>query len=51
MERKILSFEKHTVYIQEIMANFQGWNAYAKWANTIKLRRKIAKKYIKPKNK
>ena len=35
------------------METFEGWQAYAKWANTLKLRRKIAKEIyqIKIKNK
>jgi len=27
---------------EKILESFQGWNAYAKWANSVKLKQKIA---------
>ncbi len=28
---------------EKILESFQGWQAYAKWANTFKLRKKVDK--------
>ena len=47
MERNINSFKKQKISSLKMCAIFQGWNAYAKWANTIKLRRKFAKEIYK----
>ncbi len=44
MEKKILLFSKRGETYRSIMESFQGWQAYAKWADTLKLRRKIARK-------
>ena len=33
---------------EKLLESFQGWNAYAKWANSFKLRRKIVKKIYAP---
>ncbi len=43
MERKVNLFFKDEMSYKQIMESFQGWQAYAKWANTIKLRRRLAK--------
>lgn len=43
MERKIKFFSEKEINYTKIMGSFQGWQAYAKWGNTVKLRRKIAK--------
>ncbi len=32
---------------EKILESFQGWNAYAKWADTLELRRKIASEIYK----
>ena len=49
MERKIKLFSEMEMNYEQIMESFQGWQAYAKWANTVKLRRKIAMKIYKAK--
>src|SRR3989344_4911766 len=36
-------FSKGEKSCREMMESFQGWQAYAKWANSLKLRRKMAK--------
>jgi len=43
MMRKIKLFSEGEITYQILMESFQGWQAYAKWANTLKLRRKIAR--------
>jgi len=30
--------------MEKVLERFQGWQAYAKWGNTFKLREKIVKK-------
>ena len=47
MKHKIDMFSKNELSEKQIMESFQGWQAYAKWANTIRLRRKIASKIYK----
>ncbi len=42
--RKIRLFEEGKLSYKEIMESFNGWNAYAKWGNTLKVRRDILKK-------
>ncbi len=39
---KIKKYKEGDIPQENILESFQGWNAYAKWANTLKLRRKIA---------
>jgi len=46
MERKISLFNKGEISHKEILEIYQGWNAYAKWANTNKLRERIKMKII-----
>jgi len=41
---KIILFSKNELGYHKIMESFNGWNAYAKWANSYKLRRSILKK-------
>lgn len=43
MIAKVKKFEKLELSNKEIMESFSGWNAYAKWGNTLKLRRSISK--------
>ena len=38
MENKIKDFNECLVSKDKILKIFQGWNAYATWANTYKLR-------------
>ena len=33
---------------ENMLESFQGWNAYAKWADTLKLRRKVVRKIYAP---
>ena len=47
MNSKIKRFKLRELNYKKITASFQGWNAYAKWANTLKLRRKILSKINK----
>ena len=42
--RKIENFRKREISREKIIESFQGWNAYAKWGNTLKLRRDILKR-------
>jgi len=44
IENKIKSFKGNRINKEKMLEIFQGWNAYAKWANTFKLRRNIVKK-------
>jgi hypothetical protein len=41
---KIERFKNREVTYEKILEIFQGWQAYAKWANTYKLRKKLFKK-------
>jgi len=44
MEKKIKIYENGELKYREIMESYQGWQAYSKWANTLKLRKRILKK-------
>ena len=35
-------YKKEEISKEEILETFQGWNAYAKWDNSYKLREDIA---------
>lgn len=41
---KIIKYELGHISYEQLMESFQGWNAYAKWANSYKLRKKVVKK-------
>jgi len=41
---KIDKYNKGNVSKEKILETFQGWNSYAKWANTLKLRREVVKR-------
>ncbi len=41
---KIRRYVKGEISCEKFKEIFQGWNAYAKWANTLKFRRKVSKK-------
>jgi len=45
---KITQYKKGDVNKEKMLESFQGWNAYAKWANSFKLRRKVVKKIYTP---
>ncbi|MDD5192049.1 MAG: hypothetical protein PHX96_02840, partial [Candidatus Nanoarchaeia archaeon] len=40
---KIELFEKDEIDYEQILESLQGWNAYAKWADSFKLRRGVMK--------
>ena len=46
MRKKIQIFKKGEIYFDSLFDSYQGWQAYAKWANTHKLREKIKRKII-----
>ena len=50
--RKILStvesFKTGEISKGEMLNSFQGWNAYAKWANSYKLRKRVVMKIYSP---
>ena len=41
MKRKIELFKKGEMDFRDLYESYQGWQAYAKWANTHKLRKEI----------
>jgi len=41
---KIKKYKEGEISKEKVLESFQGWNAYAKWANTLKLRRRVARK-------
>ena len=47
MLKKIDAYKENLVCREKMMEIFQGWNAYAKWANTYKLRKSILSKINK----
>ena len=44
MEGKIKDYKKEMLTKEKVIESFQGWNAYAMWANSFKLRREVVKK-------
>lgn len=47
MLSKIEQYINGEITIEKILESFQGWQAYAKWANTYKLRKRLFKKLVK----
>jgi len=47
MERKINLFNQGKISYEKLFEIFQGWNAYAKWANSYRLRKDISSKIHK----
>ena len=41
---KIKKYKNCELGKEKLLESFQGWNAYAKWANSYKLRREVVKK-------
>ena len=41
MENKIEKYKKYEIPKEKMCEIFQGWNAYAKWANSFELRKRI----------
>ena len=46
MRRKIYLFKKRYIDFSQLFNSYQGWQAYAQWANTHKLREEIKKEII-----
>lgn len=44
MFSKIEGYKQDKITKEKILESFQGWNAYAKWANSYKLRRGVVRK-------
>ena len=44
MNSKINNFKNHKLTKEQLLASFEGWRAYAIWANTYKLRKNLFKK-------
>ncbi len=49
--RKIAGFEKSELSYPHLAESFQGWQAYAKWANAFNVRKRIAQQIAKAKYK
>ena len=49
IRKKVELFSKNKITYRKMTEIFQGWQAYAKWANTLKLRRVIAKEIYRAK--
>ena len=50
IRKMFFKIEKHKlgdIPKEKILESFQGWNAYAKWANTLKLRRSVVSEIYK----
>ena len=47
MQKKINSYEKGDISFSLVFNSSKGWEAYAKWANTYKLREKMLEKVEK----
>ena len=48
MESKVKDFREGRITKEKLLESFQGFNAYAKWANSFKLRKKIIKQIYAP---
>jgi len=44
MNSKVEEYKRNKISKEELFESFQGWNAYAKWANSYKLRRGVVRK-------
>ena len=47
---RVRLFRKGELPKEKLLGSFQGWQAYAKWASSFKLRREIVKMIYKPMN-
>jgi len=47
MLSKIERYKKGEMTYEKILESFQGWQAYAKWANTYKIRERLFKRVVK----
>lgn len=50
MKNKIKKFIDRKISNEKMAEIFQGWNAYAKWADSFNLRKDIMKKIYKIRN-
>ena len=41
---KVEEYKQGKISKEKLIESFQGWNAYAKWANSYKLRREVVKR-------
>jgi len=41
---KVVSYKNDEISKTKMLGSFQGWNAYAKWADSFKLRRRVIRK-------
>ena len=48
MKLLIERFKEEIITKEKLLESFQGWNAYAKWANSYNLRKNIVKSIYKP---
>lgn len=49
MNFKVEEYKRGKIPKEKLLESFQGWNAYAKWADSYKLRREVVKKiYVSP---
>jgi len=46
MKRKIELFKQDLISKEKLLESFQGWNAYAKWANSYKLRKSFLESFL-----
>jgi retron-type reverse transcriptase len=46
MMRKIRFYKEGSISFEEIYESFQGWEAYAKWSNSYKLRNKVKRQIV-----
>lgn len=46
MKRKIRAYNKGEGNFENLFESYQGWQAYAKWGNTYKLREKMKKEIV-----
>ena len=44
MFRRVEEYKENKITKEKLLEIFQGWNAYAKWANSFKLRKQIVRK-------
>ncbi len=42
MQNKIKLLKEEKISYEKLLESFQGWNAYAKWADCFKLRKRIS---------
>jgi len=43
MQSKVEDYKQGKISKEKLLESFQGWNAYAKWANSYKLRRDVVR--------